>query len=110
MPKWEYSSMSDALAVLADPSRRRILDEVRDRERSVGDLVSTLALPQPSVSKHLRALRTAGLVTVRPEANRRYYRASTEPLEELDRWLRPYRALWADRLDALERHLDEMED
>lgn len=102
--------MSDALAVLAEPARRRILDEVREDERSVGELVQVLALPQPSVSKHLRALRAAGLVTVRPEANRRYYRASPAPLAELDEWLAPYRRFWAERLDALERHLDEMED
>jgi DNA-binding transcriptional ArsR family regulator len=109
MPIREYSSMSNAVAALAEPARRRILDEVRDRERSVGDLVHVLALPQPSVSKHLRALRDAGLVTVRPEANRRYYRADPAPLAELDEWLTPYRRFWGERLDALERHLDEME-
>src|SRR4051794_30332796 len=95
-----------ALTVLAEPSRREILDLLRDGERSVGELVDALALSQPGVSKHLRVLREAGLVRVRPDAQRRIYRLPAEPLEELDRWLEPYRRLWAGRLDALERHLD----
>jgi DNA-binding transcriptional ArsR family regulator len=72
--------------------------------------VEALALSQPAVSKHLRVLRDAGLVAVRADAQRRLYRVRPEPLEELDRWLAPYRALWAGRLDALGRHLDDMED
>jgi DNA-binding transcriptional ArsR family regulator len=99
-----------ALEVLAEPTRRRILDVLRRGERPVGDLVTELQLAQPSVSKHLRTLREAGLVTVRPDAQRRVYRLRLEPLLELDAWLTPYRQLWADRLDALEHHLDQMED
>jgi DNA-binding transcriptional ArsR family regulator len=95
--------------VLADPNRRRILELLRDEERPVGDLVSALRISQPGVSKHLRVLRTAGLVAVRPDAQRRMYRVRFEPLVELDAWLEPYRRVWTDRLDALERHLDEME-
>lgn len=95
-----------ALDVLADPTRRRILDELRAGERRVGDLVDRLGVAQPSVSKHLRVLREAGLVEVRQEAQRRWYQLRTEPLQELDTWLAGYRRLWADRLDALERHLD----
>ena len=102
--------MPTALDVLAEPHRRRILDVLRDGERPVGDLVEALALSQPAVSKHLRVLRDAGLVAVRADAQRRLYRVRPEPLEELDRWLAPYRALWAGRLDALGRHLDDMED
>jgi DNA-binding transcriptional ArsR family regulator len=94
--------------VLAEPSRRRILDLLRDEERSVGQLVDQLALSQPAVSKHLRVLREAGLVTVRVDAQRRCYRLRLDPLRELDDWLAPYRRLWADSLDALERHLDNM--
>jgi DNA-binding transcriptional ArsR family regulator len=94
--------------VLAEPNRRRILDLLRTGERPVGDLVGELALSQPAVSKHLRVLRQAGLVEVRAEAQRRLYRLRPEPLRELDDWLRPYRAFWADRLDALEQHLDVM--
>jgi DNA-binding transcriptional ArsR family regulator len=95
--------------VLAEPTRRRILDMVRDRERSVGDLVESLSVSQPGVSKHLRVLREAGLVDVRHDAQRRLYRLRAEPLAEIDAWLAPYRRFWAGRLDALERHLDEKE-
>jgi len=95
--------------VLVDPTRRRILDLLRERERSVGDLVGVLALSQPGVSKHLRVLREAGLVAVRQEAQRRWYGLNPAPLVEVDAWLQPYRRLWAERLDALERHLDRME-
>jgi DNA-binding transcriptional ArsR family regulator len=95
--------------VLAEPTRRRILDMVRDRERSVGDLVESLSVSQPGVSKHLRVLREAGLVDVRRDAQRRLYSLRPEPLAEIDVWLAPYRRFWAGRLDALERHLDEKE-
>jgi DNA-binding transcriptional ArsR family regulator len=96
-----------AFTVLAEPARRDILDLLRERERSVGDLVAALPLSQPGVSKHLRVLREAGLVEVRPEAQRRIYGLRPEPLAELDAWLEPYRQLWSRRLDALERHLDD---
>jgi DNA-binding transcriptional ArsR family regulator len=96
--------------VLAEPNRRRILDLLRDDERSVGDLVTALHISQPGVSKHLRVLRDAGLVSVRADAQRRVYRLRSEPLREIDEWIAPYRAQWRDRLDALEHHLDEMEE
>ena len=83
--------------VLAEPSRRRILDLLRERERSVGELVEATALSQPGVSKHLRVLRDAGLVDVRPDAQRRFYGLRPEPLAEIDAWLAPYRRLWARR-------------
>ncbi|MCU1679355.1 MAG: ArsR family transcriptional regulator [Amycolatopsis sp.] len=92
--------------VLAEPRRRTILDLLRDGERSVGELVEQMDLSQPAVSKHLRVLREAGLVTVRVAAQRRCYRLRPDPLTEVDAWLAPYRRFWADRLDALERHLD----
>jgi DNA-binding transcriptional ArsR family regulator len=92
--------------VLAEPTRRRILDLLRERERSVGELVDRLTISQPGVSKHLRVLREAGLVEVRTDAQRRWYGLRPEPLSEVDAWLAPYRRLWAGRLDALERHLD----
>jgi DNA-binding transcriptional ArsR family regulator len=98
--------MATTFAVLAEPTRRRILDLLRERERSVGELVTALHLSQPGVSKHLRVLRAAGLVAVRQEAQRRWYTLDAAPLAEVDAWLQPYRRLWADRLDALERHLD----
>jgi DNA-binding transcriptional ArsR family regulator len=92
--------------VLAEPSRRRILDLLRDGERAVGDLVERVDLSQPAVSKHLRVLKEAGLVEMRPDGQRRWYRLRAAPLAEIDEWLEPYRRFWTDRLDALERHLD----
>jgi DNA-binding transcriptional ArsR family regulator len=94
-------------AVLAEPRRREILDLLRDGERPVGDLVDRLDLSQPAVSKHLRVLREAGLVEVRPDAQRRLYRLRPDPLAELDAWLAPYRRLWARSLDRLDQHLEE---
>ncbi len=102
--------MLEAFDVLAEPHRRRILDLLREEERPVGDLVEALQLSQPAVSKHLRVLREAGLVEVRPEAQRRLYRVRPDPLRDVARWLEPYRRLWDSRLDALERHLDTMPD
>jgi DNA-binding transcriptional ArsR family regulator len=93
--------------VLAEPTRRRILDLLLDRERPVGELVKRLKLSQPGVSKHLRVLREAGLVSVRSDAQRRIYGVRPEPLQEVAEWLEPYRKLWGERLDALEGHLDE---
>ncbi|RCW41074.1 ArsR family transcriptional regulator [Halopolyspora algeriensis] len=99
--------MATAFTVLADPHRRQILDLLRTRERVVGELADQLGLSQPGVSKHLRMLREAGLVTVRHDAQRRWYGLCPEPLAEVDDWLAPYRAFWSDRLDALERYLEE---
>jgi DNA-binding transcriptional ArsR family regulator len=102
--------MASTFDVLAEPSRRRILDLLLERPRSVGELVDGLGLSQPGTSKHLRVLRDAGLVAVRKDAQRRWYELRHEPLAEVDAWLEPYRRLWASRLDALERHLDAMPD
>lgn len=101
--------MATTFDVLAEPSRREILDLLRVRERSVGELVEQLSLTQPGVSKHLRVLREAGLVQVRPDAQRRWYQLRAAPLAEIDTWLAPYRRYWSDRLDALERHLEKEE-
>jgi DNA-binding transcriptional ArsR family regulator len=101
-------AMPTALAVLeaiAEPTRRRILDAVRDRECSVNELVEKVGMHQPGVSRHLKVLRDAGVVEVRRDAQRRLYSLRAEPLMELDAWLEPYRAQWAGRLDALERHM-----
>jgi DNA-binding transcriptional ArsR family regulator len=96
----------DAFAVLAEPTRRRILDELRVSERSVGELVGKLALPQPAVSKHLKVLRNTGFVSCRAAAQQRIYRLDPRALRRVDAWLAPYRSLWKKHLDALERHLD----
>jgi DNA-binding transcriptional ArsR family regulator len=98
--------MSTVFEVIAEPTRRHILDLLLQRPRSVGELVEQLDTSQPGTSKHLRVLRDAGLVRVRRDAQRRWYELAPEPLAEIDTWLGPYRVLWASRLDALERHLD----
>jgi DNA-binding transcriptional ArsR family regulator len=100
----------NAFEVVAEPSRRRILELLRIDDRPVNDLVDVLGLSQPAVSKHLRVLREAGLVDVRRDAQQRIYRLVPEPLVEIDDWLIPFRQAWARRLDALEAHLDQMED
>src|SRR5215211_6682377 len=102
--------MATTFDVLADPTRRRILDLLLGEPRMVSDLVARLGLTQPGISKHLRVLRAAGLVRVRRDAQRRWYELRPEPLVEVDAWLQPYRQLWATSLDALERHLDSMPD
>jgi DNA-binding transcriptional ArsR family regulator len=96
--------------LLAEPTRRRILDLLRDGERPVGELVERLSMSQPAVSKHLRVLRDSGLVDVRVDAQRRVYRLRPERLQEVDAWIEPYRRLWTERLDRLDRHLQRMKD
>ena len=94
------------LTILAEPTRRQILDLLLESPRSVGELVGELDATQPTTSKHLRVLRDAGLVHVHPDAQRRVYRLRPERLAELDAWLAPYRRLWEGSLDALEAHPD----
>ncbi len=100
----------DIFQVIAEPNRRTILAALLDGDRSVGELVAELPLSQPTVSKHLKVLRTGGFVTAEPAAQQRMYRLRPEQFVELDQWLEPYRKTWAQRLDALDAHLDEMED
>ena len=100
-----FMTASATIEVLGEPRRRQILDVLRDGEQPVQVLARQLGLSQPAVSKHLRVLRDAGLVTVRPDAQRRLYRLRPEPLIELDQWLEPYRQLWRASLDKLEEHL-----
>ena len=96
----------NTFVVLAEPKRREILDELRREPQTVSALVDALGVSQPAVSKHLRVLREADLVSVRPDGQRRWYEVNPTPLEELAEWLEPYRQLWSERLDSLERHLD----
>ena len=91
--------------ILAEPNRRRVLDLLRQRERTVGELVDALGMSQPAVSKHLRVLRDAGLVEARVDAQRRIYTLRPEPLAEMDAWLEPYRKFWRGKLTDLARHL-----
>ncbi|HVM02584.1 MAG TPA: metalloregulator ArsR/SmtB family transcription factor [Acidimicrobiales bacterium] len=102
--------MSTTFEVLAQPIRRSLLDRLRHGEHLVGELADALALTQPATSKHLRVLREAGLVTVRADGPRRWYRLRADPLAELDDWLAPYRWMWESRLDRLGAHLDAMGD
>ena len=101
---------ADVFTVLADPTRRGILDRLRATDSTVSGLVEALAASQPQVSKHLRVLRDAGFVTCRAAAQHRVYRVEPERFAEVAAWLEPYRELWSRHLDALERHLDQQED
>lgn len=101
--------MSATFEVVAEPTRRRILDLLLERPLPVGEISERLELSQPGTSKHLRVLREAGLVHVRQDAQRRWYEVRPEPLADIDAWLEPYRRLWTRHLDALERHLDSQE-
>ena len=100
------SAVFDALA---DPTRRRVLELLADRERSAGELAGEFSVSRPAVSRHLRVLRDAGLVQWREDAQRRIYKLRAEPLAELDEWLGRYRRFWPDALDRLESHLDKEE-
>src|SRR5437867_9862760 len=101
--------MESSFAIIAEPSRRAILRLLASSELSVGDIEKQLRLPQPSVSKHLRVLREAGFVEYTVDAQRRLYRLRPESLRDLDAWLAPFRRLWSDHVDALERHLHRMD-
>ena len=101
--------MESSFAIIAEPNRRAILSLLASSERSVGEIERQLRMPQTSVSKHLRVLREAGFVEARVEAQRRVYRLRPEPLMEVDAWLAPFRRFWTAHVDALERHLDRME-
>jgi DNA-binding transcriptional ArsR family regulator len=97
----------DVFAALADPTRRRVLDLLRTRERLAGELAGAFPrLSQPAISRHLRVLREAGLVCVRRDEQRRVYSLRAEGLRGLDAWLSHYRQFWATQLDALAAHLD----
>ena len=102
--------MSTSFQLLADPTRRRLLDALRLGESSVGALVKRLGMSQPAVSKQLRVLREAGLAKVRIDAQRRIYRLDPSGLREVDEWLAPFRVCWEERMEALERTLDSMEE
>lgn len=102
--------MIETFAALAEPTRLKIVELLRKGPQPVNDIGARLDLQQPQVSKHLKVLRGAGLVTVRPLAQQRLYELRAEPLLELDAWLEPYRRFWNTRLDALEARLDHLPD
>ncbi|MEO1055439.1 MAG: metalloregulator ArsR/SmtB family transcription factor [Actinomycetota bacterium] len=99
----------DPFAALADPNRRLLMSELGRGPQTVGALTEGIGLSQPAVSKHLRVLRAAELVRVRPDGQRRWYEVNPAPLREVDEWLEPFRRQWAQRLDRLEQHLDDTE-
>ena len=101
--------METAFDIIAEPNRRAILSLLVSSERSVGEIEHQLGMTQPAVSKHLRVLREAGFVASQVDAQRRLYRLRSEPLKEVDAWLAPFREFWSAHVDALERHLDRME-
>jgi DNA-binding transcriptional ArsR family regulator len=102
--------VESAFAIVAEPNRRAILSLLLTAERSVGEIEAELRLSQPAVSRHLRVLRDAGFVESRIDAQRRLYRLRPEPLRELDEWLAPFRRFWNRHLDALEQHLDRVDE
>ena len=102
-------SVESAFEIIAEPNRRAILSLLVSSQQSVGDIERRLRIPQPTVSKHLRVLREAGFVESTVDAQRRLYRLKPKPLQEVDAWLAPFRRFWSAHVDALERHLDQMD-
>lgn len=100
--------MESAFDIIVEPNRRAILSLLASSELSVGEIERQLGMTQPTVSKHLRVLREAGLVEAEVDAQRRLYRLNPEPLKEVDMWLEPFRRFWSKHVDALERHLDRL--
>jgi DNA-binding transcriptional ArsR family regulator len=108
---FEYmKAMESVFEIIAEPNRRAILSLLVSAQQSVREIERQLRLPQPTVSKHLRVLREAGFVESTVDAQRRLYRLKPEPFQEVDAWLEEFRRFWSDHVDALERHLDRMEE
>ncbi|HWN74502.1 MAG TPA: metalloregulator ArsR/SmtB family transcription factor [Candidatus Udaeobacter sp.] len=101
--------MESVFEIIAEPNRRAILSLLVSSEQSVGEIERQLRMPQPTVSKHLRVLREAGFVESTVDAQRRLYRLKPEPFQEVDTWLDQFRRFWSAHVDALERHLDRMD-
>ncbi len=102
--------MESAFDIIAEPNRRAILSLLATSQRTVGEIERLLGMPQTTVSKHLRVLREAGFVEAAADAQRRIYRLKPDALREVDAWLAPFRRFWSARVDALERHLDLMDE
>jgi DNA-binding transcriptional ArsR family regulator len=95
--------------IIAEPNRRAILSLLASSQQSVGEIERRLRMPQPAVSKHLRVLRDAGFVESTVDAQRRLYRLKPKPFQEVDDWLAQFRRFWSAHVDALERHLNRMD-
>ncbi len=100
----------DTFNALADPTRRRIIESLAAGETSFGDLADKFEMSRPAVSQHLKVLREAGIVTSRADAQRRIYRLSEDGFDEVETWLNRVREFWTQRLDTLERLLDESDE
>ena len=103
-------SMESVFEIIAEPNRRAILSLLVSSQQSVGEIERRLRMPQPTVSKHLRVLRESGFVESTVDAQRRLYQLRPEPFQEVDSWLEQFRRFWSVHIDALERHLDRMEE
>jgi DNA-binding transcriptional ArsR family regulator len=101
--------METVFEIIAEPNRRAILSLLVSSQQSVGEIERRLRMPQPTVSKHLRVLREAGFVESTVDAQRRLYRLKPEPFQKVNDWLVPFRRFWSAHVDALERHLDRMD-
>jgi DNA-binding transcriptional ArsR family regulator len=101
--------MESVFEIIGEPNRRAILSLLVSSQQSVGEIERLLRMPQPTVSKHLRVLREAGFVESKVDAQRRLYRLRPEPFQEVDAWLAPFRRFWSAHIDALERHLDRID-
>ena len=101
--------METVFEIIAEPNRRAILSLLVSSQQSVGEIERQLHMAQPTVSKHLRVLREAGFVESTADAQRRLYRLKPKPFQEVDAWLAPFREFWSAHVDALERHLDHMD-
>jgi DNA-binding transcriptional ArsR family regulator len=101
--------MESVFEIIAEPNRRAILGLLVTSQQSVGEIERQLRMSQPTVSKHLRVLREAGFVESTVDAQRRLYRLKPEPFQEVDEWLAQFRRFWSAHVDALERHLDRMD-
>lgn len=104
-PAWSDATRMDVFEAIAEPNRRTILRLLQRSELSAGDVLDAMSLSQPGVSRHLKMLRLAGLVSVRSDGRRRIYRIEPTKLSEIDEWLEPYKKAWASRLSALEQQL-----
>ena len=101
--------MESVFEIIAEPNRRAILGLLVSSQQSVGEIERRLRMPQPTVSKHLRVLREAGFVESTVDAQRRLYRLRPGPFQAVDAWLAQFRRFWSAHVDALERHLDHMD-
>ena len=104
------ATTADAFNAVAEPRRRQILDVLAGGERPVNELVHTLGLTQPQVSKHLRVLREVGVVDVRDEGRQRVYRLNGYALKPIHDWVKNYEQLWTERFEALDELLDELKE